>query len=113
MPEGEALDERCEEIICIQSEALARRIEHTHAKTVVVGISGGLDSTLALLVAVHTFDRLERDRRGIVGITMPGFGTTDRTYTNAINLMKQLGLRSVKYQSCLLLRNTLKTWAMI
>ena len=92
VPEGEALDERCEEIICIQSEALARRIEHTHAKTVVVGISGGLDSTLALLVAVHTFDRLERDRRGIVGITMPGFGTTDRTYTNAINLMKQLGV---------------------
>ena len=92
VPEGPALDERCEEIICIQSEALARRIEHTHAKTVVIGISGGLDSTLALLVAVHAFDRLERDRRGIVGITMPGFGTTDRTYTNAMDLMKELGV---------------------
>lgn len=92
VPEGEELDERCEEIICIQSEALARRIEHTHAKTVVVGISGGLDSTLALLVAVHAFDRLERNRKGIVGVTMPGFGTTDRTYTNAINLMNELGV---------------------
>lgn len=92
VPEGEALDERCEEIVCMQSEALARRIEHTHAKTVVIGISGGLDSTLALLVAVHAFDRLQRDRRGIVGITMPGFGTTDRTYTNATNLMKELGV---------------------
>ena len=92
VPEGYELDERCEEIICIQSEALARRIEHTRAKTVVIGISGGLDSTLALLVAVHAFDRLERDRRGIVGITMPGFGTTDRTYTNATNLMKELGV---------------------
>ena len=92
VPEGYELDERCEEIICIQSEALARRIEHTRAKTVVIGISCGLDSTLALLVAVHAFDRLERDRRGIVGITMPGFGTTDRTYTNATNLMKELGV---------------------
>ncbi len=92
VPEGDELDERCEEILCIQSEALARRVEHTHAKTVAVGISGGLDSTLALLVAVHAFDRLGRDRRGIVGITMPGFGTTDRTYTNATNLMKQLGV---------------------
>lgn len=92
VPEGDELNMRCEEILCIQSEALARRIVHTHAQTVVIGISGGLDSTLALLVAVHAFDRLERDRRGIVGITMPGFGTTDRTYTNAINLMKELGV---------------------
>ncbi len=92
VPEGEELNMRCEEILCIQSEGLARRIEHTHAQTVVIGISGGLDSTLALLVAVHAFDRLERDRRGIVGITMPGFGTTDRTYTNAVNLMKELGV---------------------
>lgn len=92
VPEGEELDKRCEEIICIQSEALARRIEHTHVQTVEIGISGGLDSTLALLVAVHAFDSLDRDRRGIVGITMPGFGTTDRTYTNAVNLMKQLGV---------------------
>ena len=86
------LDERCEEILCMQSEALARRIEHTQARTVVVGISGGLDSTLALLVAVHAFDCLKRDRRGIIGVTMPGFGTTDRTYTNALDLMKELGV---------------------
>jgi len=92
VPDGRELDERCEEILCIQSEGLARRIEHAGAKTVVVGISGGLDSTLALLVCVYAFDRLGRNRRGIVGITMPGFGTTDRTYTNAIHLMKSLGI---------------------
>jgi len=92
VPQGEELDYRCEEILCIQSEALARRIQHTQARTVIIGISGGLDSTLALLVAIHAFDRLDRDRRGIVGITMPGFGTTDRTYTNAVNLMKELGV---------------------
>lgn len=92
IPEGVSLEDCCEEILCIQSEALAKRIEHTHAQHVVVGISGGLDSTLALLVAIHAFDCLNRDRRGIIGVTMPGFGTTDRTYTNAINLMNQLGI---------------------
>lgn len=92
VPAGAELDKRCEEILCIQSEGLAKRIVHTGAQTVVVGISGGLDSTLALLVCVHAFDRLKKDRRGIVGITMPGFGTTDRTYTNAIHLMKGLGI---------------------
>jgi len=92
VPEGDELAARCEDILCIQSEGLARRIEHTGAKTVVVGISGGLDSTLALLVCVNTFDSLSLDRKGIIGITMPGFGTTDRTYTNAINLMKGLGV---------------------
>jgi len=92
VPEGDELDRRCEDIICIQSEALARRIEHTNAKTVVLGVSGGLDSTLALLVCANAFDSLNRDRKGIVGITMPGFGTTDRTYTNAINLMNGLGI---------------------
>ena len=92
IPDGAELDDCCEEILCIQSEALAKRIEHTHAQHVIVGISGGLDSTLALLVAVHAFDCLNRDRRGIVGVTMPGFGTTDRTYTNAMNLMAQLGI---------------------
>ncbi|MDD6122928.1 MAG: NAD(+) synthase [Bacteroidales bacterium] len=92
VPSGSDLDERCAEILSMQSQALARRIEHTHAKTAIVGISGGLDSTLALLVTVHAFDLLKRDRRGIVGITMPGFGTTDRTYTNAVNLMKELGV---------------------
>ena len=90
VPAGAALAERCEEILCIQSEALAGRIRHTGVKTVVLGISGGLDSTLALLVCVHAFDRLGLDRRGIIGITMPGYGTTDRTYTNAIQLMQGL-----------------------
>lgn len=92
IPEGELLGERCEEILYIQSQGLAQRILHTRAETVVVGVSGGLDSTLALLVCVHAFDRLERDRKGIVGITMPGFGTTDRTYGNAVRLMKNLGI---------------------
>lgn len=92
VPKGEKLNERCEEIFAIQTEGLAKRIQHTHAQTVVVGISGGLDSTLALLVCVRTFDRLGLDRKGIVGITMPGFGTTDRTYTNAMQLMQQLGI---------------------
>ena len=92
VPQGSALDERCEEIFSIQVHGLAKRLVHTFAKTAVVGISGGLDSTLALLVCVRTFDKLKRDRKDIVGITMPGFGTTDRTYNNAINLMKSLGV---------------------
>lgn len=92
IPEGDLLGERCEEILFIQSQSLAKRILHTHAETVVVGVSGGLDSTLALLVCAHAFDRLERDHKGIVGITMPGFGTTDRTYKNAVRLMKDLGI---------------------
>lgn len=82
----------CEEILNIQVMGLAKRIVHTHAQNVVVGISGGLDSTLALLVCVKTFDKLKLDRKGIVGVTMPGFGTTDRTYNNAINLMNDLGV---------------------
>ncbi|MBR4516538.1 MAG: NAD(+) synthase, partial [Bacteroidaceae bacterium] len=92
VPSGSRLDERCQEIFDIQTEGLAKRVQHTGAETVVVGISGGLDSTLALLVCVSAFDRLGLNRRGIVGITMPGFGTTDRTYTNAVNLMKLLGI---------------------
>ncbi|MBR1498054.1 MAG: NAD(+) synthase [Bacteroidaceae bacterium] len=92
VPTGKRLDERCQEIFDIQVDGLAKRIQHTGAETVVVGISGGLDSTLALLVCVGTFDKLGLNRRGIVGITMPGFGTTDRTYTNAVNLMKLLGI---------------------
>lgn len=86
------IDERCEEIINIQSAGLARRLDFTHTKTLVVGISGGLDSTLALLVAVRTFDRLGLDRKGIIGVTMPGFGTTGRTYNNALTLMRELGV---------------------
>lgn len=92
VPEGKDLEERCNEIFSIQTEGLAKRITHTGTKTAVIGISGGLDSTLALLVCVRTFDLLGMDRKAIVGITMPGFGTTDRTYTNAMNLMKQLGV---------------------
>lgn len=86
------LDERCEETFSIQTEGLAKRIIHTHAQSIVVGISGGLDSTLALLVCVKTMDILQRPRTDIIGVTMPGFGTTDRTYTNAVNLMKSLGI---------------------
>ena len=87
---GKLLDERCEEIFSIQVAGLAKRIVHTNCKNVVVGISGGLDSTLALLVCVKTFDKLGLPRKGIVGITMPGFGTTDRTYNNALTLMSSL-----------------------
>ena len=87
---GKQLDERCEEIFSIQVAGLAKRLVHTNCKTVVVGISGGLDSTLALLVCVKTFDKLGLPRKGIVGITMPGFGTTDRTYNNALTLMSSL-----------------------
>ena len=88
----DALDKRAEEIYNIQTLGLAKRLKHTGCKTVVIGISGGLDSTLALLVAVGTYDRLGLNRKGIVGVTMPGFGTTDRTYTNALSMMKQLGI---------------------
>ena len=92
VPEGKMLEDRCEEIFNIQAAGLAKRMTHTGVKTLVLGVSGGLDSTLALLVCARTFDLLGLDRKGIVGITMPGFGTTDRTYTNAMNLMCQLGV---------------------
>ena len=92
VPQGPTLDERCEEIFSIQTTGLAQRLVHTQAKSAVVGISGGLDSTLALLVCARTFDRLGWDRKGIVGVTMPGFGTTDRTYRNALSLMESLGV---------------------
>ena len=92
IPCDNMLHERCEEIFAIQIEGLAKRLIHTQAQTAVIGISGGLDSTLALLVCVKTFDKLGLSRKGIVGVTMPGFGTTNRTYTNAINLMRILGI---------------------
>lgn len=92
VPSGSKLDSYCEEIFAIQSTGLAQRFAYTHAETAVIGISGGLDSTLALLVAVNTFDKLHKDRKNIIGVTMPGFGTTDRTYTNALCLMKSLGV---------------------
>lgn len=92
VPQGAELHDRCEEIFSIQVAGLAQRLVHTGAKTAVVGISGGLDSTLALLVCIKTFDKLGLSRKDILGITMPGFGTTDRTYNNAIDLMKSLGI---------------------
>ncbi len=93
VPHDEAhRSERCEEIFRIQAFGLAKRLKHTHCERVVIGISGGLDSTLALLVAARTFDLLGLDRAGIIGITMPGFGTTDRTYNNALELMRGLGV---------------------
>ena len=84
-------DRRCEEILSIQSMGLKKRLEHTHAKNAVVGISGGLDSTLALLVTVRAFDLLGMDHGQITAVTMPGFGTTDRTYENAVKLIRCLG----------------------
>ena len=91
IPAGEELAARCQEIFNIQAAGLAKRIEHTRSATCVIGISGGLDSTLALLVTARAFDILGKERKGIVAVTMPGFGTTDRTYNNAIELMKSLG----------------------
>ncbi|MBQ0080717.1 MAG: NAD(+) synthase [Alistipes sp.] len=79
-------------VFTIQQLGLARRIKHTNVKNVVIGISGGLDSTLALLVTCAAFHRLSLDAKGIVAVTMPGFGTTDRTYQNALDLMQQLGV---------------------
>jgi len=89
-------DAACSEIFCIQVGGLAKRWKHTNAQTVVIGISGGLDSTLALLVCVKTADKLGIDRKRITGITMPGFGTTDRTYNNAVNLMQSLGINAME-----------------
>lgn len=91
VPQGTLLDDRCEEILYIQAAGLAKRLQHTQARKVVLGISGGLDSTLALIVCVKAFDMLHLDRKGIIGVTMPGYGTTNRTYTNAISLMQALG----------------------
>ncbi len=94
--EGDAGRERCEEILNIQSTGLARRLDFIKCRNAVVGISGGLDSTLALLVCVRAFDRLGLDRKGITGITMPGFGTTGRTRSNAVSLMEGLGVSSLE-----------------
>lgn len=82
---------RCEEILTIQAMGLKKRLAHTHAKSAVVGISGGLDSTLALLVTAKAFDALGLDRSGITAVTMPCFGTTDRTYQNACKMSVKLG----------------------
>ena len=92
VPDGPARDERCNDIFNMQSLGLCRRLDAIKCRRAVVGISGGLDSTLALLVTVEAFDRLGIDRKGIVGVTMPGFGTTDRTHDNAVKLMEYLGI---------------------
>ncbi len=94
IPSEETMTENLDEIINIQTLALARRLVHTHCNTVIIGVSGGLDSTLALLVCANAFDRLGLDRKGIIGVTMPGFGTSDRTHDNATMLMQQLGITS-------------------
>ena len=86
------IKERCEEIFSIQASGLAKRIEHIGSQGCIIGISGGLDSTLALLVSVEAMKLLNKKSSDILGITMPGFGTTDRTYTNALELMKSLGV---------------------
>ena len=91
VPSAEESDTFCNDIFMIQATALARRIEHTHSKCAVIGISGGLDSTLALLVAIKAFDILGRPHSEIITVTMPGFGTSGRTYFNALNLMNSLG----------------------
>ena len=87
----DTLSKRCEEIFNIQTYALIKRFEHTHCNKAVIGISGGLDSTLALLVVANAFDKMGIDRGNITAITMPGFGTTNRTYNNAVNMIKELG----------------------
>ena len=96
LPDNKDAHERYDEILSIQSAALCQRMAHTKCKNVVVGISGGLDSTLALLICVKAFDHLKIDRKGILGVTMPGFGTTTRTKNNAEALMEALGISSRK-----------------
>ena len=92
IPKDDDMQASCEEILNIQVAGLVKRLYHINAQKAVIGISGGLDSTLALLVTVKAFDKLNIDRKGIIGITMPGFGTTDRTYQNALKLMQSLGV---------------------
>ena len=96
IPADEKMADSCEEILNIQVAGLAKRLLHTNCQHVVIGISGGLDSTLALLVCVRTFDKLGFDRKGIVGVTMPGFGTSDRTHDNATTLMQLLGISQME-----------------
>ena len=92
LPKRKDSDAYCEDVLNLQVHGLLRRWQHTHAQSLVIGISGGLDSTLALLVCVLAADRLGYHRSQIIGVTMPGFGTSNRTYNNAIALMEQLGI---------------------
>ena len=98
------VDQRCKEIFSIQSSGLAKRMEHTRSRKAVVGISGGLDSTLALLVCAETFKLIGRDPKDIIAVTMPGFGTTGKTYNNAQTIMKLLGadLREISIRDAVL-----------
>lgn len=98
--QAEAMQERCEEIVNIQVNGLTQRIHHTGVRSAVIGISGGLDSTLALLITTRTFDKLGLPRTAITGITMPGFGTTGRTHTNALKLMELLGVTTEEINIC-------------
>ena len=92
IPPATIYNERCDEIFSIQSLGLIKRLKHTQLQHVTIGISGGLDSALALLVAVNAFDKLCLPRKNIIGITMPGFGTTSRTHNNALSLTQALGI---------------------
>lgn len=92
IPPASQYNERCQEVFAIQTNGLAKRLAHTRAQSAVIGISGGLDSTLALLVCAKACDKLKLSRKSIVGVTMPGYGTTGRTYQNALQLMKSLGI---------------------
>lgn len=92
VPDAEDFGTRCEDILNIQAAALAKRVEHSHAKTIVLGVSGGLDSTLALLVCARVCRMLGRDNSCILAVTMPGFGTTGRTYNNSVAMMQAMGV---------------------
>ena len=92
IPSADEMESRCEEILSIQTAGLVKRMEHTHARSLVIGISGGLDSTLALLVCARACRQLELPASTIIAVTMPGFGTTGRTYNNAVAMMKLLGV---------------------
>ncbi len=92
LPKKKESDEYCEDVLNLQVHGLLRRWQHTHTESLVIGISGGLDSTLALIVSVLAADRLGYNRSQLIGVTMPGFGTSDRTYSNALAMMEELGV---------------------